>query len=73
MVVPEAVPTTFFDPATVGLDKELAARRSASSAIWGGTTAGSHHPVFIFFSVFKWEQRKGWDVLLRSYWAEFKR
>jgi hypothetical protein len=21
--------------------------------------------------VFKWERRKGWDVLLRAYWAEF--
>lgn len=26
---------------------------------------------FIFLSVFKWEYRKGWDVLLRSYLKEF--
>ena len=27
---------------------------------------------FVFLSNFKWEQRKGWDLLLRAYWAEFK-
>ena len=26
---------------------------------------------FVFLSVFKWEQRKGWDVLLRAYLTEF--
>ncbi|KAL2227588.1 uncharacterized protein LOC105161009 [Sesamum indicum] len=26
---------------------------------------------FVFLSVFKWEYRKGWDVLLRSYLQEF--
>ena len=28
---------------------------------------------FIFLSVFKFEERKGWDVLLRSYFHEFHR
>lgn len=26
---------------------------------------------FVFLSVFKWEWRKGWDVLLLSYWKAF--
>ncbi|XP_016494568.2 uncharacterized protein LOC107813778 [Nicotiana tabacum] len=26
---------------------------------------------FVFLSIFKWEYRKGWDVLLRSYLTEF--
>ena len=26
-----------------------------------------------FISVFKWERRKGWDVLLSAYWSEFAR
>ena len=26
---------------------------------------------FVFFSSFKWEFRKGWDLLLRAFWAEF--
>ena len=29
--------------------------------------------VFRFVSVFKWEQRKGWDVLLGAYWQTFNR
>ena len=28
---------------------------------------------FVFLSIFKWEGRKGWDVLLEAYWREFKR
>lgn len=28
---------------------------------------------FVFLSVFKWEHRKGWDVLLRSYLKEFSK
>lgn len=28
-------------------------------------------PKFVFLSVFKWEYRKGWDVLLKSYLTEF--
>ena len=27
---------------------------------------------FIFFSVFKWEGRKGWDILLKAFLEEFK-
>eukprot|EP01101_Sappina_pedata_P013278 TRINITY_DN954_c0_g1_i3.p1 TRINITY_DN954_c0_g1~~TRINITY_DN954_c0_g1_i3.p1 ORF type:complete len:210 (-),score=41.28 TRINITY_DN954_c0_g1_i3:404-1033(-) len=26
-----------------------------------------------FFSVFKWEKRKGWDILLKAYFKEFSR
>ncbi|XP_059665871.1 uncharacterized protein LOC132311785 [Cornus florida] len=28
---------------------------------------------FVFLSIFKWEYRKGWDVLLKSYLKEFSR
>ena len=28
---------------------------------------------FRFLSVFKWERRKGWDVLLNAYWSAFTR
>ena len=27
---------------------------------------------YTFFSNFKWEQRKGWDLLLDAYWREFE-
>ena len=32
-------------------------------------TVGTNTTVFL--SVFKWEARKGWDVLLRAYFSEF--
>ena len=32
---------------------------------------GEWDATFRILSVFKWETRKGWDVLLRSYWAAF--
>lgn len=31
----------------------------------------SERKEFVFLSIFKWEYRKGWDVLLRSYLEEF--
>ncbi|KAL5976491.1 hypothetical protein ACLOJK_020824 [Asimina triloba] len=42
----------------------------------GKLILGSHVPTlqkkkFVFLSIFKWEYRKGWDVLLRSYLTEF--
>ena len=61
----------------------LAASVSAAGAVSeaggaaGGTAgngaggAGGGGRPFRFLSVFKWEQRKGWDLLLRAYWAEF--
>mgnify|MGYP001802982107 FL=1 len=30
-----------------------------------------HDESFAFLSIFKWEQRKGWDVLVRAYLSEF--
>ena len=68
LVVPEAVSTEFFDPALVPPATRAAWR--ASAAVAAGS-AGGKEP-FTFCSVFKWEQRKGWDVLLRGYWAEFR-
>jgi len=55
-VVPEPVELETFAPHVA----------SASAA-----AAGKSRP-FVFLSNFKWEQRKGWDLLLRAYWAEFK-
>eukprot|EP00927_Polykrikos_kofoidii_P061787 TRINITY_DN56617_c0_g1_i1.p1 TRINITY_DN56617_c0_g1~~TRINITY_DN56617_c0_g1_i1.p1 ORF type:complete len:466 (-),score=57.42 TRINITY_DN56617_c0_g1_i1:214-1539(-) len=55
VAVPEAVDTDHFDPA-VHEPLELPA---------------SEQDLFRFLSVFKWERRKGWDVLLRAYFEEF--
>lgn len=48
-VVPESVDVDFFDPASVPRVPVEGAREGD----------------FVFLSVFKWERRKGWDVLLK--------
>ena len=58
-ILPEAVDTTFFSP---DHPAAVQARRSNSRF---------RNAPFSFVSVFKWEQRKGWDLLLRAYWLEF--
>jgi hypothetical protein len=54
-IVPEAVDTVLFDP-------------SAASPL---DIMVEEDDSFKFLSVFKWEARKGWDVLLRAYFEEF--
>ena len=54
-VVPEPVDTVFFSPV------HRTPRRAAVSP----------REPFVFFSNFKWEWRKGWDLLLDAFWAEF--
>eukprot|EP01012_Entosiphon_sulcatum_P015389 TRINITY_DN20356_c0_g2_i1.p1 TRINITY_DN20356_c0_g2~~TRINITY_DN20356_c0_g2_i1.p1 ORF type:complete len:619 (-),score=83.73 TRINITY_DN20356_c0_g2_i1:418-2274(-) len=58
-IVPEAIDTDFYNPATV------------SPLPWIVTPRNKHYNNFKFLSTFKWEDRKGWDVLLRAYFQEF--
>jgi glycosyltransferase involved in cell wall biosynthesis len=62
--------------------QELSRSRSASVAMDGtvdmmeASSAADFPPndqtaTFQFLSIFKWEYRKGWDILLRSYWNAF--
>ena len=44
---------------------------AAGSGEGGAAGAGGGGRPFRFLSVFKWEQRKGWDALLRAFLAEF--
>jgi hypothetical protein len=47
---------------------------SSSSSSSGGTNnpvASQVRKPFVFISAFKWEMRKGWDVLLQAYLSEF--
>ena len=30
-------------------------------------------PKYVFMSVFKWEQRKGFDMFLHNFWKEFEK
>eukprot|EP00946_MAST-07B_sp_MAST-7B-sp1_P000906 g906.t1 len=60
-VVPEPVDTAFFDPEKV------------SSAFATSPAAPQSDEITRFVSVFKWERRKGWDILLDAYWSAFDR
>lgn len=67
--VVQPVDVEFFDPAKY---KPLVlAGRPVLGSRPGNSNVGSRGRVFVFLSVFKWELRKGWDVLLTSYLREF--
>lgn len=62
-VVPEAVDVHFFDPSKVDKPYDLASE--LEHEITDKTT--------VFLSIFKWEERKAWRVLLKAYFQEFTR
>ncbi len=81
-VIPEAVDTELFDPAQVRTREQgnpfLVRRRDSVSGCRLLETVTcpdiegvSEKNKFRFLSVFKWERRKGWDVLLSAYWRAF--
>eukprot|EP00238_Polyblepharides_amylifera_P014549 CAMPEP_0196599626 /NCGR_PEP_ID=MMETSP1081-20130531/94958_1 /TAXON_ID=36882 /ORGANISM="Pyramimonas amylifera, Strain CCMP720" /LENGTH=350 /DNA_ID=CAMNT_0041925409 /DNA_START=585 /DNA_END=1637 /DNA_ORIENTATION=- len=66
-VVPEAVDAAFFDPALVTPAPFGSTTKVAQKVLYkNGKTP------FVFISNFKWEPRKGWDVLLGAYFSEFR-
>ena len=66
-VIPEAVDTKLFSPAIY--DPDGCDCLQISDTCNG---VGKRNERFTFLSIFKWEDRKGWDVLLDSYWSAFK-
>lgn len=60
----QPVDVKFFDP----VEYEPFNPASIGKLVMGKTTNNSK---FVFISIFKWEYRKGWDVLLKSYLEEF--
>jgi glycosyltransferase involved in cell wall biosynthesis len=59
VVVPEAIDTDAYDPAAA----------VPMAEVIGNEAPCSH--CFKFLSNFKWEHRKGWDVLLKAYFTTF--
>ncbi|KAK6156235.1 hypothetical protein DH2020_010483 [Rehmannia glutinosa] len=59
----------FFDPLKV----EPLDLASIGKLVLGSDDVLNSNHRFVFLSVFKWEYRKGWDVLLRSYLKEFSK
>lgn len=86
-VIPETVDTSIFDPrllkrktSTASIDlsgdidtKSFIQSRSKECNIVHNRV-DCHSPAsssFEFLSIFKWEHRKGWDILLEAYWSAF--
>ena len=65
-VIPEAVDTTLFDP---NLYNSNSSSSSSSTCVTEDNNENSDK--FKFLSIFKWEYRKGWDLLLSAYWNAF--
>lgn len=64
----QPVDVEFFDPA-----KHEALVLPSKAPVLGSNSRASTGREFVFLSVFKWEQRKGWDVLLKAYLEEFSK
>ncbi|KAL6078298.1 Glycosyltransferase, CAZy family GT4 [Balamuthia mandrillaris] len=67
--MPEPVDTFLFDPLSVV--SSLKAKEEDGFIL--PVTAGDDRPEFRFFSMFKWETRKGWKTLFEAYLEEFER
>ncbi|KAG6630771.1 uncharacterized protein LOC122291581 [Carya illinoinensis] len=66
----QPIDVKFFDP----LKYKPLDLSSLGTLVLGSTTQNLKlKKEFIFLSIFKWEYRKGWDVLLKSYLKEFSR
>ncbi|EFN55801.1 hypothetical protein CHLNCDRAFT_22681 [Chlorella variabilis] len=73
VVVPEAVDTHEFDPQkhrplALPLGERVFGPTWPHPSAAGRTTASEP---YVFLSIFKWETRKGWDVLLRAFLSAF--
>ncbi|CAG9579363.1 mannosyltransferase-like protein [Leishmania major strain Friedlin] len=71
-VVPEAVDVYEYDPANYARQPTMS--RCANISLCDNRpslTEEERLQRYVFFSSFKWEDRKGWDVLLKAYWAAF--
>ncbi|KAF9597443.1 hypothetical protein IFM89_018889 [Coptis chinensis] len=67
----QPVDVNFFDPSKYkALDIGSRAKLVLGSK---SSLSGQKERKFVFLSIFKWEYRKGWDVLLKSYLKEFSK
>ena len=63
----QPIDVKFFDP----LKYEPLDIATIGKCVLGGRKPNLSSKEFVFLSVFKWEYRKGWDVLLKAYLKEF--
>lgn len=65
----QSVDVLFFDP----VKYEPLDLASKANLILGERNTRKCSKEFLFLSVFKWEYRKGWDILLKAYLEEFSK
>ncbi len=84
-IIPESVDTDTFDPTKIRTAEEgnlfhIRSREPADLCTVTPSEAGGERAAvtcssvssrFEFLSIFKWEYRKGWDLLLEAYWNTF--
>ncbi|GLT50055.1 hypothetical protein SLA2020_235670 [Shorea laevis] len=68
--VVQSVDVKFFDPSKY---EPLDLASIGNLVLGAKTTISDLKKKFVFLSVFKWEHRKGWDVLLKAYLKEFSK
>eukprot|EP00879_Flechtneria_rotunda_P016710 GHRR01017487.1.p1 GENE.GHRR01017487.1~~GHRR01017487.1.p1 ORF type:complete len:576 (+),score=143.08 GHRR01017487.1:1338-3065(+) len=74
-VVPQGIDTDFWNPSKYAplVLRELPGVQLIAGRVPGiDASYGINQRPFVFLSVFKWEARKGWDILLDAYLREFK-
>jgi hypothetical protein len=71
----DAIPSSSRDitgkPRTIAGNDTPDTRSSSSSGSSSSSKGSQPRKPFVFISAFKWELRKGWDVLLQAYLSEF--
>jgi glycosyltransferase involved in cell wall biosynthesis len=75
-IIPEAVDTSLFDPYSPDIKREgfaTCSEEASASSFPADDIAFkvNEKKRFKFLSIFKWEYRKGWDILLDAYWSAF--
>lgn len=73
--MPEAIDSDFFQPRAGATHAEATTEEQHSKEFSKSEDpieeSSEQAPRLALLSVFKWEHRKGWDVLLDAYWAAF--
>ena len=71
VVIPEAIDTNFFDPKAQAKIELPPLPGKTKWRTWCNKDAPEK--AFKFFSNFKWEPRKGWDILFEAYFQAFEK
>ena len=73
VVMPEGMDTFYYDPeAHDSIDLQNDVTKHFKRVYQNRVLSPTEPPYYKFLSVFKWEDRKGWDILLDAYFSSFR-